>query len=66
VGAPNPAREYPEKAMSLAVIIVTIAGAAITGVAVVALFVWGAVKDGQDQDARETRIQRRSWPRRSR
>jgi hypothetical protein len=56
--------EYPEATMSLALIIGTIVVTAVTGVVVLALFVWGAVKDGQDQDARASRIQRRSWPRR--
>ncbi len=51
--------------MSLGVIIVTVAVTALTGVAVIALFIWGAVKDGQDQAAREVQVDRRSWPRRS-
>jgi hypothetical protein len=48
--------------MSLALVIGTIVVTALTSVVVLALFVWGAVKDGQDQDARASHIQRRSWP----
>lgn len=49
--------------VSLALVIGILA-AVVTGVAFLALFVWGAVKDGQDQDARDARSLRRSWPRR--
>jgi hypothetical protein len=51
--------------MSLGATIAIIAGSVVSGLFVLALFVWGAVKDGQDQDARdarEARVQRRSWP----
>ncbi len=48
--------------MSLA-LIVMIAVCAVTGLFVIGLFIWGAVKDGEDQDARDARVQRRSWPR---
>jgi len=49
--------------MTLAFEILVIAVTALTAVAVLALFVWGAVKDGQDQAASERRVVRRSWPR---
>jgi hypothetical protein len=49
--------------MDLALIIVVVAMTAITGLAVLGLFIWGAVKDGQDQAASEARVTRRHWGR---
>ncbi len=48
--------------MSLGLAIVTIAVTVMTGLFVIALFIWGAVKDGEDQEARQARVQRRSSP----
>jgi len=50
--------------MSVGFMIATIVVAAISGLFVLGLFIWGAVKDGQDQHERDARVQRRSWPRR--
>ncbi len=51
--------------MSLGLAIVTIAVTVMTGLFVIALFIWGAVTDGEDQAARQARVQRHSWPRRN-
>jgi nitrogen fixation-related uncharacterized protein len=51
--------------MSLGLTIATTAVAVVTGLLVIGLFIWGAVKDGQDQDARGIQIHRRSWLRRN-
>lgn len=56
--------EYPSCEMSLALIIVVIAITALTAVAVIGLFLWGAVKDGQDNDAIQASIRRIRLPRR--
>jgi hypothetical protein len=50
--------------MSLGVTIAVVAATVITGLCVIGLFVWGAIKDGEDQDERDARVQTRSWPRR--
>lgn len=42
--------------MSLALGIIVVAVTAATSIAVLALFVWGAVKDGQEQAASEARL----------
>jgi hypothetical protein len=44
--------------MSLALGIIVVAVTAVTAVAVLALFVWGAVKDGQDEAAAQARLRR--------
>jgi hypothetical protein len=48
--------------MSSGVTIATIVVSAVTAVFVIGLFIWGAVKDGDDQHARDAKVQRRSWP----
>ena len=57
-------REYPLHEMSLALIIVVIAITALTAVGVIGLFLWGAVKDGEDNDAIQASIRRLRLPRR--
>jgi len=42
--------------MSLALGIVVVAVGVVTSIAVFALFVWGAVKDGQDEAASQARM----------
>ncbi len=49
--------------MSLALAIVVVALTAISAIAVLALFVWGAVKDGQDQAASEARVKQLAFAR---
>jgi hypothetical protein len=49
--------------MSLAVGIVLVVLAVVSTIVVLALFVWAAVKDGQENDALQARIIRRRWPR---
>jgi len=51
--------------MTVALEALVIAVTALTAVAVVALFVWGAVKDGEDNDAVQARIARRLRSRRA-
>jgi len=51
--------------MSLGLTIATITATVITGLCVIGLFIWGAVKDGEDQHDRDARVQTRSWPRRN-
>ncbi|HWE83253.1 MAG TPA: hypothetical protein VG265_16500 [Gaiellaceae bacterium] len=51
--------------MTVALEIVVIAVTALTALVVVGLFIWGAVKDGEDNDAIQARIVRRRWPRRT-
>jgi hypothetical protein len=48
-----------ELALGIVVIVVTVAGALF----VLGLFVWGAVKDGQANDAVQAKVRRRRWPR---
>jgi hypothetical protein len=48
-----------ELALGIVVIVVTVAGALF----VLGLFVWGAVKDGQANDAVQAKVHRRRWPR---
>jgi hypothetical protein len=47
-----------ELALGIVLIVITLAGALF----VLGLFVWAAVKDGQDNDALQARIHRRRWP----
>jgi hypothetical protein len=49
--------------MTVALEVVIIVVTAATAVFVLGLFVWGAVKDGQDNEAVQRRIVRRRWPR---
>jgi hypothetical protein len=51
--------------MTVALEIIVIVVTALTAIAVVGLFVWGAVKDGEDNDEIQARIVRRRWPRRT-
>jgi hypothetical protein len=48
-----------ELALGILLVVVTAAG----GLLVLGLFIWGAVKDGQANDAVQARIHRRRWPR---
>jgi hypothetical protein len=48
--------------MNIAIAIVTILITAGGGIFVLALFVWGAKKDGEDQAARDAELARRSRP----
>lgn len=50
--------------MDLALGILLIVVTAVGGLLVLGLFVWGAVKDGQANDAVQAKIHRRRWPRR--
>jgi hypothetical protein len=52
-------RSPMDLALGIVLIVVTAAGALF----VLGLFVWGAIKDGQANDAVQARIHRRSWPR---
>ena len=45
-------------AFGIVLIVVTAAGA----VFVLGLFVWGAIKDGQANDAVQAKVHRRRWP----
>ena len=45
-------------ALEIVFLVVTLATAAV----VVGLFVWGAIKDGEDNDAAQRRVIRRRWP----
>ena len=47
-------------ALGIILVVVTLAG----GLFVLGLFVWGAVKDGPENDDVQARIHRRRWPRR--
>ena len=49
--------------MDLALGIVLIVVTAASGLFVFGLFVWGALKDGEENDAIQARIHRRRWPR---
>ena len=49
--------------MNLALGIVLIVVTAASALFVLGLFVWGAIKDGQANDAAQARIHRRHWPR---
>jgi len=49
--------------MDLAFGIVLTVLAALSTLLVIGLFVWAAVKDGQENDALQSRIIRRRWPR---
>ena len=46
-------------ALGIVLIVVTAAGALF----VLGLFIWGAIKDGEANDAVQGRIHRRRWPR---
>ena len=46
-------------ALGIVLIVVTAAGALF----VLGLFIWGAIKDGEANDAVQARIHRRRWPR---
>jgi hypothetical protein len=46
-------------AFGIVLVVITAIGAAF----VLGLFVWAAIKDGQDNDAVQARIHRRRWPR---
>jgi hypothetical protein len=45
-------------ALGIILIVVTAASALF----VLGLFVWGAIKDGQANDAAQAKVQRRRWP----
>lgn len=49
--------------MSLALGIIVVAVSVATSLAVLALFVWGAVKDGQDEAETQARLKRPARPR---
>ena len=49
--------------MNLAFGIILLVVSVLSVAVVIGMFVWGAIKDGQDNDAVQGRIQRRRWPR---
>jgi hypothetical protein len=49
--------------MDLAFGIVLIVLTAVSALFVLALFIWGAIKDGEANDAAKARVYRRRWPR---
>ena len=49
--------------MNLAFGIILLVVSLLSVAVVIGMFVWGAIKDGQDNDAVHARIQRRRWPR---
>lgn len=48
--------------MELAFGIVLIVLTALSALFIAVLFIWAAIKDGQDQDAIDARVVRRHWP----
>ena len=49
--------------MNLALGIIVVVVTAASAVLVFALFIWGAIKDGQANDAARARVLRRRWAR---
>jgi hypothetical protein len=47
--------------LALGIILVVVTAA--SGLLVFGLFIWGAIKDGQANDAAKAKVMRRRWPR---